>query len=128
MILHLSDLSQEPLHSQISRQIRAKVLSGNLVEGTLLPSIRALAREQRVSVITVQRAYEDLDREGIIDSRRGKGFYVASLTDDRKLGISLGRLRENLRPVMQDALAAGMTRDQILRVIREMLETKEARR
>jgi len=128
MILHLSDLSQEPLHSQISRQIRAKVLSGNLVEGTLLPSIRALAREQRVSVITVQRAYEDLDREGVIDSRRGKGFFVASLTDDRKLGISLGRLRESLRPVMQDALAAGMTRDRILRVIREMLETKEARR
>ena len=128
MILHLSDLSQEPLHSQISRQIRAKVLSGNLLEGTLLPSIRALAREQRVSVITVQRAYEDLDREGIIDSRRGKGFYVAALTDDRKLGISLGRLRENLKPVMQDALAAGMTRDRILRVIREMLETKEARR
>jgi GntR family transcriptional regulator len=128
MLLHLSDLSQEPLHQQISRQIRAKVLSGDLAEGEPLPSIRALAREQRVSVITVQRAYEDLDREGIIDSRRGKGFFVASLTDAKKLDISSKRLKESLVPIIKDAIAAGLTKEQIMKVIREMLEAKEARR
>ena len=56
MILNLSDLSDEPLHAQVSRQIRAKILSGNLDGGDALPSIRGLAKEQRVSVITVQRA------------------------------------------------------------------------
>ena len=64
MILNLSELSDEPLHAQISRQIRAKILSEDLSGDEPIPSIRGLAREQRVSVITVQRAYEDLECEG----------------------------------------------------------------
>ena len=55
MLLNLTDLSDEPLQSQISRQIRAKILSGELPAGRVLPSIRGMAKEQRVSVITVQR-------------------------------------------------------------------------
>ncbi len=64
MILALSELSPEPLHAQITRQVRARILALELTGDEPLPSIRALAREQRVSVITVQRAYEDLEREG----------------------------------------------------------------
>ena len=74
MILHLSELSSEPLQAQIVRQIRAAILAGSLSEGELLPSIRTLARESKVSVITVQRAYGTLENEGVIRSRRGKGF------------------------------------------------------
>ena len=76
MILNLSDLSDEPLQGQIVRQVRAKILAGELAADSDLPSIRSLAREQQVSVITVQRAYESLVREGLIHSRRGKGFFV----------------------------------------------------
>ena len=77
MILSLSELSSEPLHGQISRQIRARILARDLASGELLPSIRTLAREYRVAIITVQRAYEDLEREGLLRSHPGKGFYVA---------------------------------------------------
>ena len=84
MILNLSELSDEPLHAQVSRQIRAKILCQDLCDGEPLPSIRGLAKEQRVSVITVQRAYDDLEREGLLRSRRGKGFWVTPLANGRK--------------------------------------------
>ena len=84
MILNLSELSDEPLHAQISRQIRAKILSKDLDGGDPLPSIRGMAKEQRVSVITVQRSYEDLEREGLVQSRRGKGFWVAPIPDGKE--------------------------------------------
>ena len=60
MILSLSEVSSEPLHGQISRQVRARILARELSSGEMLPSIRTLARDYRVAVITVQRAYEDL--------------------------------------------------------------------
>ena len=63
VVLSVSDASDEPLHSQLTRQIRAKILRGTLTDRQSLPSIRALARAQRVSVITVQRAYDDLERD-----------------------------------------------------------------
>ena len=75
MLLHLSELSAEPMQNQIARQIRASILAGTLREGEALPSIRALARDVKVSVITVQRAYATLETEGVIRSRRGKGFF-----------------------------------------------------
>jgi len=71
MLLNLTDLSNEPLQSQIFRQIRAKILSGELAAGEMLPSIRALALQQQVSVVTVQRGYESLERAALIHSRRG---------------------------------------------------------
>ena len=91
MILNLSELSDEPLHAQISRQIRAKILSQNLAGGDALPSIRGLAKGQRVSVITVQRAYDDLEREGLVRSRRGKGFWVAQIPEARKHTMAITR-------------------------------------
>ena len=66
MLLNLTDLSNEPLQHQIIRQVRARILAGALIVGDSLPSIRGLAREQHISVITVQRAYEILEREGLI--------------------------------------------------------------
>ncbi|CAN5497891.1 GntR family transcriptional regulator [soil metagenome] len=113
MILNLSDLSSEPLHGQISRQIRAKILAGDLCEGTDLPSIRALAKEQQVSVITVQRSYEDLEREGLIQARRGKGFFVASLSSEQKETMAMARLVETMRPLIEEALAEGLNPEQI---------------
>ena len=88
MLLNLTDLSDEPLQSQIQRQIRAKILNGELEAGYMLPSIRQLAREQKVSVITVQRGYELLEREGLILSRRGKGYFVNELQKKREKSIS----------------------------------------
>lgn len=109
MLLNLTDLSDEPLQSQIARQIRAKILAGDLAAGETLPSIRALARDARVSVITVQRGYEDLEREGLIHSRRGKGFFVSELRDARRKQMARERLAAELEPIVRDALSEGLT-------------------
>jgi GntR family transcriptional regulator len=121
MILNLSDLSNEPLQSQIVRQIRAKILAGDLRVGTALPSIRSLAREQHISVITVQRAYEALEREGLIESRPRKGFFVVLLSDDSKKETARQRLRNSLAPLIQIAFAEGLTIDEIQSIFEGLL-------
>ena len=117
MLLNLTDLSSEPLQSQIVRQVRAKILIGELTAGTSLPSIRALAREQHVSVITVQRAYETLIREELIHSRRGKGFFVSELAKKRKEEMAKQRLLENLSPLVSAALEEGLSQKNIKQAI-----------
>lgn len=127
MILNLSDLSDEPLHAQISRQIRAKILTGDLDGGETLPSIRGLARGQRVSVITVQRAYDDLEREGLVRSRRGKGFWVAPLPDGRKNTMAEDRFADVLKKLVGHATAEGLSKADMRRILERLLR-KGARR
>ena len=124
MLLNLTDLSDEPLQSQISRQIRAKILAGELSAGDSLPSIRALAREQKVSVITVQRAYEFLIREKLIHSRRGKGFFVSEVPHDEKKEMAKQRLKEHLERPVLDAIAEGMKPQEINEVVNYILTQK----
>lgn len=121
MILNLTDISDEPLQSQISRQVRAKILAGELGAGDSLPSIRGLARDQRVSVITVQRAYEYLEREGLIHSRRGKGFFVSELSDKTKKEMAKTRLLETLQAPLLAALAEGLSKSDIQQVVQLLL-------
>ncbi len=118
MLLNLTDLSDEPLQGQIVRQVRAKILAGDLLAGTGLPSIRALARDQHVSVITVQRAYENLLREGLIRSRRGKGFFVSELPKNDKKTMAKQRLLDQLRPIMDGAVAEGLSQREIKEIIK----------
>lgn len=122
MILNLSDLSDEPLHAQVSRQIRAKILSRDLADGTPLPSIRRMAREQRISVITVQRAYDDLEREGLVLSRRGKGFWVAPIARERKHEMAEERFADALATVVEHAQAEGLSGRDMRRILDEVLE------
>lgn len=122
MILNLSELSDEPLYAQISRQIRAKILSQDLAAGDGLPSIRGLAKEQRVSVITVQRAYDDLEREGLLRSRRGKGFWVAPVPEERKHEMAEQRFTETLENLVAHAAAEGLSSADMRRILDELLE------
>ena len=124
MLLNLTDLSDEPLQSQISRQIRARILAGGLAAGADLPSIRALARGQHVSVITVQRAYERLEYEGLIHSRRGKGFFVSALSEEAKRTMAWQRLLENLRPRIDAALAEGLRAEDIHEIVEVILRER----
>jgi len=121
MILNLTDLSDEPLQSQIYRQIRAMILAGEINAGEMLPSIRKLAREEKVSVITVQRGYDLLEREGLILSRRGKGFFVSDIKDSKKKQLAKGRLTERIEPIIQEAMDEGMSIDDIKELIIKML-------
>lgn len=122
MFLHLTDLSDEPLQSQIVRQIRVQVLAGDLTAGQDLPSIRALARNQHISVITVQRAYEALEREGLIHSRRGKGFFVSELTGSVRAARSEERLRAAMQPAIKNALAEGLPAEKVGSLMDEILD------
>jgi GntR family transcriptional regulator len=122
VILNLSDLSDEPLHAQISRQIRAKILAGDLHGGDALPSIRGLAKGQRVSVITVQRAYDDLEREGLVRSRRGKGFWVAPIPKGRKSSMAEERFADALKKLVAHAAAEGLSTAEMRRILDELLK------
>jgi GntR family transcriptional regulator len=117
VILNLSELSDEPLHAQITRQIRAKILSKNVAGGDPLPSIRGMAKEQRVSVITVQRSYEDLEREGLVQSRRGKGFWVAPIPEGRKQKMAKERFADALEKLVAHAAAEGVSGADMRRIL-----------
>lgn len=94
----ISNASPDPIYQQIVRQIKGQIISGELPEGEPLPSIRALARELQISVITTKRAYEELDKEGLIDTVGGKGTFVASENQEflreKRMKIVEGKLAE----------------------------------
>lgn len=113
MLIHLSPRSQESLHRQVSRQIRRLILAGDLAPGAGLDSIRGLAKTHAISVITVRRAYEDLEREGLIFSRHGKGWFVAELPSGSKQDLITRRLAKQLRPILAQALEEGMGADDL---------------
>lgn len=121
MLLTLSDVSSEPLHRQVFRQIRAQILSGDLRPDDPIPSIRGLARDQHVSVITVQRAYEDLEREELIQSRRGKGFFVAPLNQRARHRMAEERATDALTLAISEAMAEGLDADDVRRLIDSIL-------
>lgn len=128
LLLNLTDLSPEPLHGQISRQIRARILAHELTDEEPLPSIRVMARQQRVSVITVKRAYEDLERAGLIHSRRGKGFFVSVIAPEAKQAMAEERLAGALSNLVDEALAEGLSSRRIAEVFRDLIEKREERR
>lgn len=122
MLLNLTDLHDEPLQGQIYRQIRAKILSGELPAEISLPSIRVLAREQHVSVITVQRAYERLIQDNLIHARRGKGFFVSDLTPDEKREMAKKRLFDKMSPHITSSLAEGLKKEEISEIVENILD------
>lgn len=112
MIINVLTKSGLPIYEQIERQIKDQIVSGQLVAGEMLPSIRVLAADLKISVITVKRAYEDLEQEGMIYSVQGKGFYVdnpdlAYMKEKRAVG-----LEERLGEWVRDAKAAGVTAEE----------------
>lgn len=96
MRIIISNLSQEPIYEQIVKQIKNSILKGEITEGDPLPSIRSLAQELQISVITTKRAYEELEREGFIVTVQGKGSYVS--------GQNKGLIREKRIKMIEDKL------------------------
>src|SRR5690606_35612108 len=82
--IQINEQSAEPLYHQIGVQLRALILSGQLQEGTLLPSIRELAQMEKCSVTTVKRVYNDLEAEGLLRTRQGTGTYVAQVSEQER--------------------------------------------
>ncbi len=97
MKIVLSNAATAPLYAQIVRQVKATIVSGDLAAGASLPSIRKLARDLGISVITTKRAYDELEGEGLVDVVPGKGAFVAAQ--------SLDRLHERRRSLVEEKLA-----------------------
>ena len=125
MMLLLSEMSPLPLREQIVRRVRQMILSGELPEHFKLPSIRGLATQHRVSVITVQRAYEELERQEVIYARQGKGFYVAPLDPSDREEKAIERCHEVLTDPVSEARLMGLTDQQILDLVADLLESDD---
>jgi GntR family transcriptional regulator len=121
MLLNLTDLSSEPLYSQILRQIRAQILTGEMSRTEAIPSIRDLARTYRVSVITVQRAYDELVREGLVVARRGKGYFVADLPKADRSTLAISHCKEALKTPIAMALNEGVDIEAIRQIVDELI-------
>jgi GntR family transcriptional regulator len=104
----VSPLSGVPLYEQIVEQVRQQIMAGEVPAGAELPSLRALARELRVSLITTTRAYNDLAAEGLIVNVPGKGSFVAQINPDEARRNSLVRAREGLRQVVARTRHTGL--------------------
>jgi len=124
MNISLSDMSPLPLREQIVRQVRESILSGVLGDHAQLPSIRSLAKEQRVGVVTVQRAFEDLEREGMVYARQGKGYFVAPLADDARREQARELASRLLEAPLREARAMGLETPEIRELVHELLEKK----
>ena len=117
MNLSLDDKLREPLQSQLTRKIRAMILSEELLPGSSVPSIRSLAKSEEISIITVHRAYNNLEREGLIHSRRGKGFYVSVIRNKTRKIMAKKRLTENAEPLIRTANSEGLNGPEITGVL-----------
>ena len=113
MSVLINNHSGVPIYEQIRDQLRAQILSGALEEGQPLPSIRSLAKELRISVITTKRAYEELEGAGLIYTLPGKGSFVAARSPELLREEHLRQLEEQLRRVRQLARLCGLTREQL---------------
>lgn len=113
MELYISNSGQEPIYAQITRQIKAKILNGELQQGDALPSIRLLAKELRISVITTKRAYEDLEADGFITTMPGRGSFVAPQNPALHPEESLKQMEEHLQHAIDAARRGGITKDEV---------------
>lgn len=118
MNIIISNSAQEPIYEQIITQIKNLILRGELGENEVLPSIRNLAKELQISVITTKRAYDELEREGFIITVPGKGTYVAAQNKELMRESRLKIVEEKL----SEAVAAGKSADLTLAEMQEMLK------
>lgn len=119
MKLIISSVSGEPIYEQIKTQIHSAVLSGELKAGEALPSLRKLAKELRISVLTVTRAYNELADEGVVQNIQGKGTFVMDKGNELMQRQLETRIRESLAEASRGAKAAGIPLDALDRMLEE---------
>ena len=125
MTIIIENTSPLPIYEQIIQQVRAQILSGQLKEGEMLPSLRALAKDLRISVITTKRAYDELEREGYIQTVAGRGSFVGRRSAELVREENLRRIEQLLGEAMEIAGQSGIGLEQIIEMLRLLAETDE---
>ena len=123
----LSAAAPGPLYQQIVDGLTREVSEGRLAPGTPLPSFRGLAEDLLVSVITVKRAYEELEREGIIYRRQGLGTFVSETAGERSRDVKKERARDLLTQALSEATEAGLSPKDVLDLFRALIPRKGVR-
>ena len=122
MEIYISNTSGVPIYAQITEQIRAKILSGELKEGEMLPSIRLLAKELRISVITTKLAYEDLEQAGFLYTLPGKGSFVAAQNPEIHREEALRQVEQHLQNAIDAARRGGIEPEEVRETLNVLLE------
>jgi GntR family transcriptional regulator len=123
--VHISMDDPEPLYAQIESQLRNFILSGVLEPGTRLPSVRALAAYTTCSLLTTKRAYDDLEREGLIRTRQGVGSVVAEITEEEIRAHRRKPAAATIREGIRAGRRAGLTEEELSEIIEEALQAEE---
>lgn len=114
-----------PIYQQISDQFKADILAGKIKQGEYLPSIRSLAKDLRISVITTMKAYEQLEAEGLVTAVQGKGFYVNAQDSEMLREQHLRKVEASLAEAIQAARIAGMSDQELTGTLAMLLQMPE---
>ncbi len=115
-----------PIYQQIAEQLKADILAGRMREGEYLPSIRGLAKDLKISVITTMKAYEQLEAEGLVTAAQGKGFYVNAQDSEMLKEQHLRKVEESLLGAIQAAEIAGMSDKELMETLQTLLSMKDS--
>lgn len=121
-ILQNSDI---PIYQQIATQFKEEILSGKRKQGEYLPSIRGLAKDLRISVITTMKAYDELASQGLVTAVQGKGYYVNAQDSEMLHEQHLRKMEEYLLNAIQAAHIAGIPDSEVLQILQMLLADKE---
>ena len=124
MNLIISNASGKPIYEQIYTQVKNCIISGELSPGDALPSIRALAKDLRISVITTSRAYDELERDGFIDRVPGKGCYVAEKNLELVREAHLKQIEEHMTEIVTLAAGCSLSEEDTVRMLRLIWENE----
>lgn len=122
MHILINHSSMIPIYEQVADQVKKSIISGELEQGQVLPSVRALSSQLRISALTVKKSYDRLEDEGFVVTVQGKGTYVA--TGDLSFAEEARRkaVEEDFKKAVDKATGAGMTPEEILEIVKIMLE------
>lgn len=123
--IRLSKESREPIYHQIEKQLKALIAGGHLTAGTPLPSIRALSKDLEISVITIRRAYQDLEAQGFIETTHGKGTYVAEIKNALKQEVKMASVSESFERAIETARSYDYSDEEMTAIFHEILEKRQ---
>lgn len=113
-----------PIYQQIANQFKEDILSGKMKQGEYLPSIRGLAKDLRISVITTMKAYEELEQQGLVTAVQGKGYYVNAQDTEMLKEQHMRKMEEHLLNAISAAKIAGISNQELIQTLTMLLETE----